>query len=47
MAIKTIEISNIMVFQRHWEKDSDSFRLEFCDGINVLIVRTESERQPF
>ncbi len=37
MAIKTIEISNIMVFQRHWEKDSDSFRLEFCDGINVLI----------
>lgn len=33
MAIKSIDISNVMVFQ----KQSDSFHLDFCDGINVLI----------
>ena len=50
MAIKTIEILNVMVFKRHWRKNntafraieerdsiSDGFKLEFCDGINVLI----------
>lgn len=50
MAIKTIEILNVMVFRRHLRKDnaeiktteegdsfSDVFRLNFCDGINVLI----------
>lgn len=37
MSIKTIEISDIMVFQRHQGKNNDGFRLEFCDGINVLI----------
>ncbi len=50
MAIKTIEILNVMVFRRHWRKNnadfkiikendslSDGFKLEFCDGINVLI----------
>ena len=30
MAIKSIEICNVMVFH-------ESFRLDFCDGINVLI----------
>ena len=30
MAIKSIEICNVMVFY-------ESFRLDFCDGINVLI----------
>ena len=37
MAIKTIEISNIMIFQSSMRKNSDNFKLEFCDGINVLI----------
>ena len=50
MAIKTIEILNVMVFQRHWRKNNadfktikecdslnDAFKLDFCDGINVLI----------
>lgn len=50
MAIKTIEILNVMVFKRHLRKNnanfetvkegdsfSDEFKLEFCDGINVLI----------
>lgn len=50
MAIKTIEILNVMVFKRHWRKNNadfetvkegdsfnDGFRLDFCDGINVLI----------
>lgn len=45
MAIKSIDVMNIMVFQRQFrtyrgregEKIRDSFRLEFCDGINVLI----------
>ncbi len=50
MAIKTIEILNVMVFRRHWRKNNadiktikeddsinDGFKLDFCDGINVLI----------
>ena len=50
MAIKTIEILNVMVFRRHWRKNNaafknikegdslnDGFKLEFSDGINVLI----------
>lgn len=50
MAIKTIEILNVMVFRRHLRKNNaafssieegdsfnDGFKLEFCDGINVLI----------
>ena len=52
MAVKSIEIVNVMIFQRQWrinntehsdsmvkEGDtiSDGFRLNFCDGINVLI----------
>lgn len=50
MAIRTIEILNVMVFQRHWRINNadfntvkegdpyhDGFKLEFCDGINVLI----------
>lgn len=52
MAIRSIEISNVMVFQRQLRKDNgdtklgevkpgdklcDAFKLEFCDGINVLI----------
>ena len=50
MAIKTIEVLNVMVFKRHLRKrnaafdsikegDSfnDGFKMEFCDGINVLI----------
>ncbi len=50
MAIKTIEILNVMVFKRHLRKNNtafrsvkegdsfnDEFKLEFCDGINVLI----------
>ena len=50
MAIKTIEILNIMVFKRHLRKNNaafksieegdsfnDGFKIEFCDGINVLI----------
>lgn len=36
MAIKSIHISNIMVFQRQKHKN-DEFHLDFCDGINVLI----------
>ena len=52
MAIKSIEILNVMVFQRQLRKNngdskvgqikegdivSDGFKLNFCDGINVLI----------
>ena len=52
MAIKEIEILNVMVFQRQWRRNnangistpikegdtiSNGFKLEFCDGINVLI----------
>ena len=50
MAIKTIEILNVMVFKRHLRKNNaalksieegdsfnDGFKIEFCDGINVLI----------
>ena len=50
MAIKTIEILNVMVFKRHSRKNNadiktikegdsinDIFRLDFCDGVNVLI----------
>ena len=50
MAIKTIEILNVMVFQSQWRKNNaafttiqegdsfhNEFKLEFCDGINVLI----------
>lgn len=52
MAIKSIDILNVMVFQRQWRKNnddckntkikegdiiSDGFKLEFCEGINVLI----------
>ena len=50
MAIKTIEILNVMVFKLHWRKNNgdfktikegdsfnDGFKLDFCDGINVLI----------
>lgn len=50
MAIKTIEILNVMVFKRHLRKNNaafnsieegdsfnDGFKMEFCDGINVLI----------
>lgn len=45
MAIKTIEVMNVMVFDRKLRKYMnkteeifhDSFKLEFCDGINVII----------
>ena len=50
MAIKMIEILNVMVFKRHLRKNNaafksieegdsfnDGFKIEFCDGINVLI----------
>ena len=40
MAIKSIEVSNIMIFQRKEKKDDktrESFKLNFGDGINVLI----------
>lgn len=52
MAIKSIDILNVMVFQRQWRKNngdckigklkegdqiSEGFKLDFCDGINVLI----------
>lgn len=52
MAIKSIEIVNVMIFQSQWRKNngdckedelkpgdslSESFHLDFCDGINVLI----------
>lgn len=52
MAIKTIEIINVMGFRRQWRKNgadgdktstegnrviTDGFKLNFCDGINVLI----------
>ena len=50
MAIKTIEILNVMVFKRQMRKKNadfktikegdsfnDGFKLDFCDGINVLI----------
>lgn len=52
MAIKSIHILNVMIFQRQWRKNngdckdgelksgdsfSQEFRLDFCDGINVLI----------
>ncbi|MCI8981704.1 MAG: AAA family ATPase [Hungatella sp.] len=36
MAIRSINILNVMVFQRQWRKDN-GFGLKFCDGINVLI----------
>ncbi len=49
MAIKTIDILNIMVFQRHWRYQNrdvkdvvdaathEDFHLDFVDGINVII----------
>ena len=40
MAIKSIEVSNIMIFQRKEKKDDktgENFKLNFGDGINVLI----------
>lgn len=52
MAIKSVDVSNVLVFQRQWRKYngdckdgrvksgniiSDGFKLNFCDGINVLI----------
>ena len=52
MAIKSIDILNVLIFQRQWRKNngscmsgetqsgdgiSDSFHLDFCDGINVII----------
>jgi len=38
MAIKSIDILNVMVFQRQdGDKFSDGFHLDFCNGINVLI----------
>ena len=52
MAIRSVDIVNVLVFQSQWgqpnadlkgapgQRDdtiSDSFHLEFCDGINVLI----------
>lgn len=42
MAIKTIDIKNVMVFQHCVNQEEDhtfhnEFTLEFCDGINVLI----------
>lgn len=52
MSIKSIQILNVMIFQRQLRKNngdskegqlksgdtlSDGFKLEFCDGINVLI----------
>lgn len=45
MAIKTIEVMNVMVFNRKRHKYvneavetyKDSFKLDFCDGINVII----------
>ena len=50
MAIKTIDILNVIVFKRHWRNNNadiktikdgdylnDGFKMNFCDGINVLI----------
>lgn len=52
MAIKSIRVLNVMVFQRQWRNNNgdskdgkvqsgdtlgDGFKLNFCDGINVLI----------
>ena len=42
MGVKSIDILNIMVFQRQCRKKEDGqlpdgFHLDFCDGINVLI----------
>ena len=52
MAIKSIDILNVLVFRRQARKNNgdckigdikpgdvigDGFRLEFCDGINVII----------
>lgn len=34
MAIKSIEINNLLVFGQH---DNSTFQLDFCDGINVII----------
>lgn len=34
MAIKSIEIKNLLVFGQH---DNHTFQLDFCDGINVMI----------
>ena len=56
MAIKSIDILNVLVFRRQARKNngdskigdikqgdtiSDGFRLEFCDGINVIIGEME------
>lgn len=43
MSIKTIEVRNVLVFQRGWrvsdkqERVKDTFSLQFGDGINVLL----------
>lgn len=51
MAIKSIEVMNVMVFRRQWRNHNDdcktgikagdvlhdAFKLDFGDGINVLI----------
>ncbi|MEE3487553.1 MAG: AAA family ATPase, partial [Bulleidia sp.] len=42
MPIQSIEIMNVMVFQRYCREDNDAardeaFHLHFSDGINVLI----------
>ena len=43
MSIKTIEVRNVLVFQRGWrvsdkqERVKDNFSLQFGDGINVLL----------
>lgn len=34
MAIKSIYVSNIMVFQNQERKPDDGLKLDFCDGIN-------------
>lgn len=34
MAIKSIEVKNLLVFGQH---DNSTFQLDFCDGINVII----------
>ena len=55
MSIKSIEVLNVMAFQRQICKNnadcntfdaktsdtlSDSFHLDFCDGINILLGET-------
>ena len=43
MSIKTVEVRNVLVFQRGWrvsdkqERVKDTFSLQFGDGINVLL----------